>query len=100
MTEVIKRIRESAPFRKSMSMSSEDIEKAAELERLFTTLYPDECPFSFSKTISKAIELAYETITSPAPQPGQTSPAHLHVPSQISSDKSRTSKILGNHKKR
>lgn len=57
-----KRIRESAPFRKSMSMSSADIYRADELEKLFTQMYPNECPFSFSKTISKALEIALSSI--------------------------------------
>lgn len=59
-----KRIRESAPYRKSMSMNTEDMLKAQELERLFTSLYPSEAPFTFSKTISKALEIAYAEITS------------------------------------
>lgn len=47
-----------------MSMNHEDIDRAAELERMFTSLYPEEVPFSFSKTISKALEIAYESLTS------------------------------------
>jgi len=61
----IKRIRESAPFRKSMSMSEGDIEKASELERMFGDLYPEEKPFTFSKTISKALEIAYDSLQKP-----------------------------------
>lgn len=62
MIEPSKRIRDSAPFRKSMSMSSDDVFRADELERIFTSLYPDECPFSFSKTISKALEIALSAV--------------------------------------
>jgi hypothetical protein len=54
-----RRIRESAPIRKSMSMSKEDALRAEELEHIFIAKFPDECPFSFSKTISKALEIAY-----------------------------------------
>lgn len=62
MIEPTKRIRDSAPFRKSMSMSSDDVSRADELERIFTAMYPTECPFSFSKTISKALEIALSTV--------------------------------------
>lgn len=61
MTVNSKRIRESAPFRKSMSMSQEDLDRAGELEQLFTEIFPEDRPFSFSKTISKALEIALET---------------------------------------
>lgn len=53
-----KRIRDHAPFRKSMSLTESDIGRAAELERLFSSKFSSECPFNFSKTISKALELA------------------------------------------
>lgn len=53
-----KRIRDHAPFRKSMSLTENDIMRAAELERLFSSKFSSEGPFNFSKTISKALELA------------------------------------------
>ncbi|MCC4766695.1 hypothetical protein FXW07_08745 [Methanosarcina sp. DH1] len=60
-----KRIRESAPYRKSISLTEADIEKASELEKTFNSRYPQESPFNFSQTISKAIELAYLQILEP-----------------------------------
>lgn len=54
-----RRIRESAPIRKSMSMSKDDALRADELEHIFTLKFPAESPFSFSKTMSKALEIAY-----------------------------------------
>jgi len=53
-----RRIRNSAPYRKSMSLTEDDMMRAAELERLFSSKFSSECPFNFSKTISKALELA------------------------------------------
>lgn len=52
------RIRNNAPFRKSMSMTELDVKRALELERVYNTRYPSEAPFNFSKTISKALEIA------------------------------------------
>lgn len=64
-----KRIRDKAPYRKSLSMTENDIMRAAELERLFSTKFSSEGPFNFSKTISKALELAIlQTL-----QPGEPS---------------------------
>ena len=54
-----KRIRDSAPNRKSIALTDEDLERATELERIFTEKYCVEAPFNFSKTISKALEIAY-----------------------------------------
>jgi len=64
-----KRIRDRAPFRKSISMTEDDIMRAAELERLFSTKFSTEGPFNFSKTISKALELAILQML----QPGEPS---------------------------
>ena len=64
-----KRIRDKAPYRKSMSMTKDDIMRAAELERLFSTKFSSEGPFNFSKTISKALELAILQML----QPGEPS---------------------------
>lgn len=62
-----KRIRENAPHRKSMSMSDEDLNRATELEELFSNLYPEERPFTFSKTISKALEIASNSLIKQEP---------------------------------
>src|SRR5512139_2708400 len=61
-----KRIRDKAPYRKSMSLTEEDLMRASELERLFTKRYPYEAPFNFSKTISKALEIAIGEMLKPA----------------------------------
>jgi len=53
-----KRIRDKAPYRKSMSLTEEDLMRASELERLFNFKFTSESPFNFSKTVSKALELA------------------------------------------
>lgn len=55
-----KRIRENAPYRKSMSMTEIDLQRAAELERIYSRMYSSEAPFSFSKTVCKALEVAYQ----------------------------------------
>jgi len=64
-----KRIRDHAPFRKSLSMTEDDIMRAAELERLFSTKFSSEGPFNFSKTISKALELSILQMLQPESQP-------------------------------
>jgi len=53
-----KRIRDKAPYRKSMSLTEEDLMRASELERIFNSKFTSESPFNFSKTVSKALELA------------------------------------------
>jgi hypothetical protein len=53
-----RRIRENAPHRKSLSCTDEDLQRASDLENQFNVRYPEESPFSFSKTISKALEIA------------------------------------------
>jgi len=90
-----RRIRESAPHRKSMSMSDEDLTRATELEELFSKLYPDERPFTFSKTISKALELASQTLDKPEP-----SVIPEPEPIQKPADKSRVPKMFRHGKKR
>lgn len=60
-----KRIREKAPHRRSMSLTDEDIQRLSYLEKLFTERFPQEVPFSFSKTVSKAVEMAYMVILDP-----------------------------------
>jgi len=89
-----KRIRESAPHRKSMSMSDEDLNRATELEELFSNLYPEERPFTFSKTISKALEIASNTLKKPEPAV-KPEPE----PIQKTADKSRVPKMFRNGKK-
>ena len=55
-----KRIRESAPYRKSIALTELDLQRAEELERIYEVRYPREGPFNFSKTISKAIEVSFQ----------------------------------------
>ena len=64
-----KRIRESAPYRKSIALTELDLQRAEELERIYEVRYPREGPFNFSKTISMAIELAYQQALLPYPEP-------------------------------
>jgi hypothetical protein len=63
-----KRIRDKAPYRKSMSLTEEDMMRASELERIFNTRFTSEAPFNFSKTISKALEIAIGQVLQPAGQ--------------------------------
>lgn len=60
-----KRIREKAPHRRSVSLTDEDIEKLSFLEWIFTRIYTEEAPFSFSKTVSKAIDLVNLMVLDP-----------------------------------
>lgn len=60
-----RRIREKAPNRRSMSLTDEDIERLSYLEKAFTIIYIEEVPFSFSRTISKAIDLANLIVLDP-----------------------------------
>lgn len=65
-----------------MSMSNEDIERAEELEKLLTTMFPDECPFSFSKTVCKALELSLDSLkTKNEPKP-KSSTSHFKLGNQ------------------
>lgn len=68
-----KRIRDHAPYRKSIALTEEDIQRLSYMESAFSRRYPLEVPFSFSKTISKAIELAYLQLLSPNTQSMQKS---------------------------
>src|SRR5674476_315932 len=70
-----RRIRDSAPYRKSITL--------AELERTFNTQYPPDAPFNFSKTISKAIEIAFIQIITPIHQPFQQSLTGLPVDQEV-----------------
>ena len=54
-----KRIRDNAPYRKSLSLTEEDMQRISYLEKEFTKRFPSEVPFSFSKTISKSVEFAF-----------------------------------------
>jgi hypothetical protein len=54
-----KRIRDNAPYRKSLSLTEEDMQRISYLEKEFTKRFPSENPFSFSKTVSKAVEFAF-----------------------------------------
>lgn len=79
-----KRIREKAPHRRSMSLTDEDIQRLSYLEKLFTERFPHEVPFSFSKTVSKAVELAYMVILDPRSQLYLGDGFSLVVPSEQS----------------
>src|SRR5665647_3222777 len=78
-----RRIRDSAPFRKSISLTELDLMRAAELERTFNTQYPPDAPFNFSKTISKTIEIAFIQIITPIHQPFQQSLTGLPVDQEV-----------------
>lgn len=69
-----KRIRDSAPYRKTIALSELDIKRAEELERIYPSMYPSDAPFNFSKLISKAIEVAYQQ----ALLPGSPSNKDVH----------------------
>lgn len=72
-----KRIRDNAPYRKSISLTEEDIQRISYLEKEFTKRFSSESPFSFSKTVSKAVEFAflqvliYKQQIGPQPETGQ-----------------------------
>ena len=68
-----KRIRDHAPHRRSISLTDEDIQRLSYLEKTFASMYPLDVPFSFSKTVSKAIELAFLQIIAPIEKPMQQS---------------------------
>jgi hypothetical protein len=60
-----RRIREKAPNRRSVSLTDIDIDRLSSFEKNFTTIYTEDVPFSFSKTVSKAIELALLMVSDP-----------------------------------
>ena len=68
-----KRIRDHAPNRRSISLTDEDIQRLSYMEKTFASMYPLEVPFSFSKTVSKAIELAFLQVITPMEKPIQQS---------------------------
>jgi hypothetical protein len=78
-----RRIRDSAPYRKSITLTELDLQRAAELERTFNTQYPLDAPFNFSQTISKAIEIAFIQIITPIHQPFQQSLTGLPVDPEV-----------------
>lgn len=85
-----KRIRDSAPYRKSISLTEIDLQKASELEHFFNSRYPHESPFNFSQTISKAIELAYLQMLEPIDtQPGQVQQSLTGTPADKAAIKKR-----------
>ncbi|MGB9928163.1 MAG: hypothetical protein ACPK85_07115 [Methanosarcina sp.] len=68
MTDLIinpKRIRDNALPHKSISLNEEDFLRVAYLEKIYTERYPMDAPFSFSNTISKAIEIAFANASNP-----------------------------------
>src|SRR5665811_890207 len=78
-----RRIRDSAPYRKSITLTELDLQRAAELERTFNTHFPLDAPFNFSQTISKAIEVAFIQILTPIHQPFQQSLTGLPVDPEV-----------------
>jgi hypothetical protein len=60
-----KRIRDNAPPCKYISFTEEDLLRIAYLEKIYTERYPMDAPFNFSKTISKAIEIAFANAPNP-----------------------------------
>lgn len=97
-----RRIREIAPHRKSMSMSDEDLKRASDLETMFNILYPDERPFTFSKTMSKALEIAFKSFENKEPVGASLSggiSARSPEPSVKPVEKSRVPKMFRNGKK-
>lgn len=85
-----KRIRDSAPYRKSISLTEIDLQKASELEHFFNSRYHTEAPFNFSQTISKAIELAYLQMFEPIDtQPGQVQQSLTGTPADKAAIKKR-----------
>lgn len=64
-TPALKRIREKAPHRRSVSLADDDILRFFYLEKIFTAIYTEEGPFSFSKTVSKSVDLAILLILDP-----------------------------------
>lgn len=95
-----KRIRDRAPFRKSISLTDEDIQRLSYLEKLFSERYPLEVPFSFSKTISKAVELTYRIVLDQRLQVYLGDGFILEMPAEqskmLSSDKTSEATIKAN----
>lgn len=81
-----------------MSMNQEDIDREIELEKLLSSLYPEDTPFSFSKTICKALEIAYESLTTPQPTPQEAKKPDETNFRQSVPGKTRPSKIFGKRK--
>lgn len=50
---------------KSISCTDEDLKRIICLNEIYTARYPSEAPFSFSKTISKAVEIAFANAYNP-----------------------------------
>jgi len=75
-----KRIRDKAPYRKSMSLTEDDLVRASELERIFNSKFTLESPFNFSKTVSKALELAILQMLQPG---GPSGPVQQSLTGQV-----------------
>lgn len=65
LNSIPRRIREKAPHRRSVSLTDVDIDRLSIFEKNFTIIYTKDVPFSFSKTVSKAIELALLMVLDP-----------------------------------
>lgn len=62
---ISRRIREKASNRRSLSLTDKDIHKLSHLKKTFPTIYTEEVPFYLSKTVSKAIKLAFLMVSDP-----------------------------------
>jgi len=91
-----RRIRDSAPYRKSITLTELDLQRAAELERTFNTQYPLGAPFNFSQTISKAIEIAFIQIITPIHQPVQQSLSGIRADPELLQARQEQKSQIGN----
>lgn len=60
-----KKIRDDTFYIQQVSFTKEDLQRIAYLEMIYTENYPTKAPFDFSKTISKAIEIAFANSSNP-----------------------------------
>jgi len=60
-----KRIRDNTIYLESISYTEEDLQRIAYLEKIYTERFPMDAPFGFSKTVLKAVEIAYANALNP-----------------------------------
>jgi hypothetical protein len=60
-----KKIQDNTFYLESISCTEEDLQRIAYLEKIYTESYPNDAPFNFSKTISKAVAIAYANALNP-----------------------------------
>ena len=60
-----KKNRDDTFYIEQVSFTGEDLQRIAYLEMFYKEYYPMEAPFNFSKTISKAIEIAFANSSNP-----------------------------------